>query len=334
MAASIDSLTADFHGLRARLGPPGFNVTTIRVQPPQTTSIKLDIPRFDGSDPLGWIFKINQFFDYHLTPNDQRLRIASLYMEGEALTWFQWMHQNGQLMNWATFLHALEIRFAPSQYEDPKGALFKLTQTSTVKEYEAQFETFANRIVGLPPSCYLSCFISGLKPAVRREVLAFQPATLTQAISLAKLQEEKLPDLPNRSSFSPKSHAPASSSNPPSFKPTMSVTPPKPQTPIKRLSPEELQARRDKGLCYNCEERYQRGHRCKRLFNLLIVTPDRRMLLPWVFRVRNPTQLKLLAPNPTLDLTRPKSVFMLSWVTQSHKLCESRVKLTTTRLPS
>lgn len=26
--------------------------------------MKLDIPRFDGQDPLWWIFKITQFFDY------------------------------------------------------------------------------------------------------------------------------------------------------------------------------------------------------------------------------------------------------------------------------
>jgi len=24
--------------------------------------LKLDVPRFDGSDPMGWIFKISQFF--------------------------------------------------------------------------------------------------------------------------------------------------------------------------------------------------------------------------------------------------------------------------------
>ena len=28
-------------------------------QPPR---VKLDVPRFDGTDPLGWIFKITQFF--------------------------------------------------------------------------------------------------------------------------------------------------------------------------------------------------------------------------------------------------------------------------------
>jgi hypothetical protein len=32
--------------------------------------MKLDIPRFTGSDAMGWIFKINKFFDYHHTPED------------------------------------------------------------------------------------------------------------------------------------------------------------------------------------------------------------------------------------------------------------------------
>ncbi|PNX94328.1 Ty3/gypsy retrotransposon protein, partial [Trifolium pratense] len=268
------SVAADIHDLRSRLGPPGFTPHHRDLNPFPTTSIKLDIPRFDGSDPLGWIFKINQFFDYHTTPEEQRLRIASFYMDGEALTWFQWMHQNGQILTWATFLHALETRFAPSQYEDPRGALFKLSQTSTVKEYQNQFEALANRITGLPPSCYLSCFISGLKPAIRREVLAFQPVTLIQAISLAKLQEDKFSDRsfhPNRTNTATSSQSPNTNS---SFKPTMSVVAPKTQTAVKRLSPEELQARREKGLCYNCDERYQRGHRCKRLFHLLIVEPE------------------------------------------------------------
>lgn len=30
----------------------------------QRNHVKLDIPRFDGRDPLGWIFKITQLFDY------------------------------------------------------------------------------------------------------------------------------------------------------------------------------------------------------------------------------------------------------------------------------
>jgi len=95
ISANISTLTTEFHGLRSRLGPLGFPHPSSEITPFPTTSIKLDIPRFNGTDPLGWIFKINQFFDYHLTPDEQRLRIASFYMEGDALPWFQWMHQNG-----------------------------------------------------------------------------------------------------------------------------------------------------------------------------------------------------------------------------------------------
>jgi hypothetical protein len=45
-----------------------------------------------------------------------------------------------------------------------------------VKDYQKSFEALANRINGLPPQFYLSCFISGLRADIRREVLAFQPA--------------------------------------------------------------------------------------------------------------------------------------------------------------
>jgi hypothetical protein len=54
----------------------------------------------------------------------------------------------------------------------------------------------------------------------------------------------------------------------------MTVTAPKASPAIKRLTPAELQARRDHGICYNCEEKYVKGHRCKRVFHLLIVQPE------------------------------------------------------------
>jgi hypothetical protein len=91
---NLATLTDELHHLRTRLGPPGF--TGPEINPFPNTSIKLDIPRFDGTDPMGWIFKINQFFYFHNTPEEQRLCIASFYMEGAALTWFQWMFSNNQ----------------------------------------------------------------------------------------------------------------------------------------------------------------------------------------------------------------------------------------------
>ena len=62
---------------------------------PVLSRMKLEVPRFDGFDPLGWTFKISQFFEYHATPKPERLVIASFAMEGPALAWFQWLTPNG-----------------------------------------------------------------------------------------------------------------------------------------------------------------------------------------------------------------------------------------------
>lgn len=134
--------------------------------------MKLEVPWFDGQDPLGWIFKIQQFFDYQGIPDAERLTVASFYMEGPALCWFQWMSRNGFLTSWQSMLQAMETRFAPSYYDDPYGALFKLHQRGTVNDYLSDFECLANRVVGLAPSILLSCFISGLSSDLRREVQA------------------------------------------------------------------------------------------------------------------------------------------------------------------
>jgi hypothetical protein len=51
----------------------------------QGRTLRLDFPRFDGDNPSGWSYKVNQFFDYYQTQLYQRVRMASFHMEGEAL---------------------------------------------------------------------------------------------------------------------------------------------------------------------------------------------------------------------------------------------------------
>ncbi|XP_006582748.1 uncharacterized protein [Glycine max] len=251
--------------------------TTQNPPPPnsqfnQRNPVKLDIPRYDGRDPLGWIFKISQLFKYQNTPEEERITVASFYLDGVALSWYQWMFRNGFIMSWSGFLQALESRFAPTFYDDPKGALFKLTQRGNVNEYLTEFERLANQVIGLPPPFLLSCFISGLMPEIRWEVLALQPISLPQAIALAKLQEDKLrdrsvathPNLPPSSSTSRSNSLAQSSSFPPSSSHQRS------KPPFVQSTPEEMAFRREKGLCYNCDDKWNPGHRCKGGILLLI----------------------------------------------------------------
>lgn len=46
-------------------------------------------------------------------------------------------------------LRAFEVRFGPAEYEGPTTALAKLRQSTSVPDYQAQFETLTNRTEGL-----------------------------------------------------------------------------------------------------------------------------------------------------------------------------------------
>lgn len=125
----------------------------------------------------------------------------------------------------------------------------------------------SNQIVGLPSNALLSCFTSGLKPHIRREVQALQPINLTQAISFAKLREDKYNNFKKPSTNFQSNHTtPTNTKTVPTtsttLRPPLLPKPPG-SLPIKTLNPAELQSRRENGLCYNCDEHYFPGDNAK-----------------------------------------------------------------------
>lgn len=94
--------------------------------PPPQNLPKIPKPRlaqFDGSNPLDWLFQAEQFFELTQTASPQRMKFIPFYMQGPALAWFKWMHNNHQLETWENFTHALERRFGPSSYANHQVAL-------------------------------------------------------------------------------------------------------------------------------------------------------------------------------------------------------------------
>ncbi|KAJ4965781.1 hypothetical protein NE237_017630 [Protea cynaroides] len=206
--------------------------------------------------------------------------ISSFHMDGKALQWYQRMHRNGEFVSWEAFTKALEIRFGPSEFDDHQGALSKLTQTASVQDYQSQFEALANHTTNISSSFLISCFISGLRPDIRSEVLAFRPATMSQTIALARLQEAKIGERRRYNGRPTDSYGYRSSELPIPKTPLISTPPTTvptvpPRIPVKRLSTAEMQQRRECGLCYNCDDKLSPGHRCKnRQFFLLDVELD------------------------------------------------------------
>ncbi|XP_077219649.1 uncharacterized protein LOC143853808 [Tasmannia lanceolata] len=254
---------------------------TVPNQTNFTKFIRMDVPKFDGTDPVGWIFKITQFFYYYGTPEDQRVAITSFHLEGPALAWFQWARSNNLIHSWKGFLDAICLRFGPSLSQNPKGALAKIHQKTSVEEYQSRFEDLSNTVSGLPESFLVSFFISGLKLELRRELQVLQPTSLLQTISFARIYEQKFADL--RKSWKPGwinlvggqglLHLPPI----PSVKPLALPAPPLRQLPIRtrQLSKEDMKQKLEKGLCYFCDDRYTPGHDCRRrLYHLYMLEED------------------------------------------------------------
>ncbi|XP_020233863.1 uncharacterized protein LOC109813966 [Cajanus cajan] len=260
--------------------PGGSNSQT--NLPFQVRNIKLDFPKFDGTNVLQWIFKAEQFFGYYSTPELQRLTIVAIHLEKDVVPWFQMMQKNNPFQSWEGFTKALELEFGPSPYECPRSALFKLSQLGSVHDYYVEFTALANRVTGLTVDAILDCFLSGLKLEIRREVLAQSPNSVLKAVSLAKLFEEKYTPNPKPyfSSSYPKTsttkpqNSPQSKTNAlPPLLPTPNLQPftqPFKPSNVKNITPAEMQIRREKGLCYTCDDKFTPNHRCPNKQYLLL----------------------------------------------------------------
>ena len=109
--------------------------------------------------------------------------------------------------------------------------------------------------------------MSRLKESIKVDVLVGRPLDLTTAIWLARLFEARNNSLrrpPVTSQTMTRTNLITSKEEGGSRSPM----------PIRRLSPVELKERRDKGLCYNCNEKFAHGHRCKKLFLIEAYTTE------------------------------------------------------------
>ena len=102
------------------------------------------------------------------------------------------LEKSNQVPNWLALCTAIQVQFGPSPFDNPKADLFKLTQTSTVVDYYGSFTKLANQSYGLYDTMLLDYFLGDLLPHLEKEVIPRAPYSLLQAMSLAKLFEEKV----------------------------------------------------------------------------------------------------------------------------------------------
>ncbi|XP_054815422.1 uncharacterized protein LOC129315609 [Prosopis cineraria] len=188
------------------------------------------------------------------------------------------MKKTHQVPTWSALTQAVGRQFGPTQYENPRAQLFKLTQTGLVQEYHIRFMVIANRVEGLSTEALLDCFISGLRDDLHCEVTSREPESLPKATALARLLDEKTTTtwgyLKGRSpttfttivttprGLTSTSGLGSTSTAKANLPPLLPKPNTKPLMPAKKLTPAEIQLKREKGLCYMRDEKFSATHWC------------------------------------------------------------------------
>ncbi|GMJ00425.1 hypothetical protein HRI_003711700 [Hibiscus trionum] len=151
--------------------------------------VQVELPLFSGADPEEWIAAAQDFFEFYGTEDHHRVTMASFRMDGIARKWFRWMQRQRQLVGWSHLVEAIRKRFAIMEVESPEGQLSKLTQSTTVQDYLNRFEELALQTTNLSDEFLTQCFISGLRPDIKNEVLSHRSSSMVEVAALARFQE-------------------------------------------------------------------------------------------------------------------------------------------------
>ena len=213
---------------------------------------KIDMRKFDGKDPATWILQMEQFFDLNNVQNTQKVRIATLYLEPNQFVWYQWLCSRKQFITWAIFTEELIAHYEDTKSNTFFSQLISLKQKGSIMEHIEEFQKLNIRVKDIPEEHRIDVFIGSLKDNIQHDVRLWEPDSLEKAFRLARKMESKIMATRKHTTHIYKEGSGVVSSLP---------------QPI-RLTPQQLEEKRAKGLCYSCDSKYTKGHKCaeKKLF--------------------------------------------------------------------
>ncbi|KAL6348238.1 hypothetical protein AAG906_005529 [Vitis piasezkii] len=119
--------------------------------------------------------KLGGFFEFQEIAADQKVRLASFHLEGEANQWWQWFRK---------------------AFDEGQGSIsweaFEDETSGNIARLSTEFEQLGNRVRGWTQKALVGTFMGGLKPEVADGIRMFKPQSVKEAISLAKMRDDQL----------------------------------------------------------------------------------------------------------------------------------------------
>jgi hypothetical protein len=133
--------------------------------------LRVDVTKFDGSDPIGWVNQMENYFSlYDITNDLDKIWYGVLHLDQERWRWWQWRkiaHQGYDA--WTHFVAKLYEHFDTDT--NHLGHLTKLKQYGIVEDFIVSFEQLDFCTEGMFDAFFQECFISGLKDEIHAHVL-------------------------------------------------------------------------------------------------------------------------------------------------------------------
>ncbi|KAG8372393.1 hypothetical protein BUALT_Bualt12G0061600 [Buddleja alternifolia] len=152
-----------------------------------TKCLKIELSKFYGENAIDWLYQCEHNFEINRTPEQSRVEVAVMHMEGKALQWYKILLR-GRLTRepprWKEFVDALRFQFV----NDPIRELTKLKQIGSIRVYSNQFDGIEN-CWNISKYDAINLFLMGLREEIQSVVQKFKLNTLRDAYCLAKLQE-------------------------------------------------------------------------------------------------------------------------------------------------
>jgi hypothetical protein len=104
------------------------------------------------------------------------------------------------------------------------------------------------KVTDIPDEHLIDVFIGTLKDNIQHEVRLWEPKSLENAFKVARNVESKNMAMATRRT------------NPNIYRENNAPSSKTPQPT--RLTPQQLEERKAKGLCFNCDRKYSKGHKC------------------------------------------------------------------------
>jgi hypothetical protein len=158
--------------------------------------LKLEFPRFDGKNPVGWLRQAEKYFTLVATPLYQRVKFAEIFLVGKADHWLRSTGVNTSSLSWSEFAIMINNRFAAETSIEFIDNFKHSEQNLFVASYNDSFEELMGKIRMRNPNLiedyFVDCFISRQKNYIKVPLRSYAPSTLVHAYSLARNYETTL----------------------------------------------------------------------------------------------------------------------------------------------